>query len=464
MKLLVFAHTPPPFHGQSYMVKLMLDDLGGDHRQRKPGVEPSSQSESGHTGSITKATTLSDHETGADTGACDPIRANIECYHVNSRFSRDMEDIGEFRMEKLWLLLFYCFEALWCRFRYGARYFYYVPAPGKRAALYRDWIVMLVCRPFFKGFVYHWHAVGLGDWLHREGTRLERWITHALLGRVDLSIVLAISSMRDALWFKTKRVEIVPNGIPDPCPDFEKSVLPLRQARVEARRKLLQGEQLSPAKTEQTGGDPHIFKGLYLAHCTREKGLFDALDAVAIANAQLAASNSAVRICLTVAGAFLKETEEAEFQKRIAEPDLNGSANGTEGDRPTASLDPSRPVIKYVGFVSGADKERLLRESDWFCFPTYYPAEGQPVNIIEAMAFGMTVVTTRWRAIAEILPSDYIGFVPPQSPDPVAQTLKSLIGYEGGGPLRERFTSNFVKNRYTQRIAEALHSLEVGSS
>src|SRR5712671_6997716 len=34
MKLLVFAHTPPPHHGQSYMVKLMLDGFGGDQRQK----------------------------------------------------------------------------------------------------------------------------------------------------------------------------------------------------------------------------------------------------------------------------------------------------------------------------------------------------------------------------------------------------------------------------------------------
>ena len=34
MKLLVFAHTPPPHHGQSYMVQLMLDGFGGDARRR----------------------------------------------------------------------------------------------------------------------------------------------------------------------------------------------------------------------------------------------------------------------------------------------------------------------------------------------------------------------------------------------------------------------------------------------
>ncbi len=34
MKLLVFAHTPPPHHGQSYMVQLMLEGFGGDVRKK----------------------------------------------------------------------------------------------------------------------------------------------------------------------------------------------------------------------------------------------------------------------------------------------------------------------------------------------------------------------------------------------------------------------------------------------
>ena len=37
MKLLVFAHTPPPHHGQSYMVELMLKNFGGDRRGAKAG-------------------------------------------------------------------------------------------------------------------------------------------------------------------------------------------------------------------------------------------------------------------------------------------------------------------------------------------------------------------------------------------------------------------------------------------
>ncbi|MEO8352911.1 MAG: hypothetical protein ABI680_14355, partial [Chthoniobacteraceae bacterium] len=236
MKLLVFAHVPPPHHGQSYMVKMMLDHFGGDCRD-------------------------------ASLGEHTDLERAIECYHVDCRYSDNLEDIGSFRFGKAWLVLRYCLEAIWCRFRFGVTAFYYVPAPGKRAALYRDWIVMLLCRPFFRQFVHHWHAVGLGDWLRAEGSAFERWLTHHLLGKPALGLSLAIPSMRDALWFETERVELVPNGIPDPCPDFAENVQPRRQARRKVRAALLAGE--SP------GAEPGQFRILYLAHCTREKGLFD---------------------------------------------------------------------------------------------------------------------------------------------------------------------------------------------
>ena len=406
MKLLVFAHTPPPYHGQSYMVKLMLDGLGGDKRGAKAGDTRERTDES------------------------------IECFHVNARFSGQFEEIGEAQLSKAWLILRYCAEAIWCRFRHGADHFYYVPAPGKRIALYRDWVVMLLCRPFFKKTIFHWHATGLGDWLRHEGTWIERWITHALLDGPALSIALAISSMRDSLWFKSWRVEIVPNGIPDPCPDFERKILPRRRARKEARRRLLAGESLAEPDSMSTGGDPHIFKVLYLAHCTREKGVFDSLDAVALANRD--SGGSKIRMHLTVAGAFLDAAEEAEFRARIARADLAGA-------------------VTYAGFVDGVEKTRLFGESDCFCFPTYYAAEGQPVSLIEAIAFGLPVVTTRWRAIPEIIPADYSAFVPDRAPQALAAAFRSMIENAGDpAVLRAWFLSHFTDDQHIQSLRKAL--------
>lgn len=108
MKLLIFAHTPPPHHGQSYMVQLMLEGLGGDRRRRAPNA-PS------HAGDV----------------------HGLECYHVNTRLSQTLEDIGEFHGAKVVRLLLYCGEAIWCRFRYGVTNFYYIPAPGKTSEIGR---------------------------------------------------------------------------------------------------------------------------------------------------------------------------------------------------------------------------------------------------------------------------------------------------------------------------------------
>ena len=371
------------------MVKLMLDGLGGDCRKNGPHPGP------------------------------------VQCYHVNAQVSDNMEDIGTFRIGKLLTLLRYCLEAIWCRIRFGVRSFYYVPAPGKRAALYRDWIVMLLCRPFFRKFIHHWHAVGVGDWLRKEGRWFERTITRLLMGNPTLGIALAIPSMRDALWTLSDKVEIVPNGIPDPFPDFETSVLPGRQNRLEQRKALLAG---LPGTAR--------FRVLYIAHCMREKGLFDTIDGVALANETLRGKNAPISIHLTVAGAFIHASEEREFKLRVERPDIAAD-------------------IEYAGFVAGEKKTALLRDCDCLCFPTYYHAESFGLVVVEAMAAGMAVVTTRWRAIPELLPADYSGYVPAQSAVAISTALQVAV-QEDGTVLRETFLNRFTEPAHLEALKRAL--------
>src|SRR6185503_956091 len=140
--------------------------------------------------------------------------------------------------------------------------FYYVPTPGKTSALYRDWLVMLMCRPFYKRMILHWHAAGLAKWLETCTRMRARALTYRLMKDVDLSIVLSRYNRADAEKLFPKRIEVISNGIPDPCAGYEKNVLPRRKARLEARRRLLAGEAL-PAR-EQTG-NPQIVRVLYLA-------------------------------------------------------------------------------------------------------------------------------------------------------------------------------------------------------
>ena len=427
MKLLVFAHTPPPHHGQSYMVQLMVTGFGGDRRKangRSRGECDGDRPAAGQPG---------------DAGAL-----GIECYHVNARLSQKLEDIGDFRIGKFILLLGYCLQAIWCRFRYGVQNFYYIPAPGKRSALYRDWVVMLLCRPFFKRVILHWHAAGLAKWLEMVVAIRSRSITYRLMKQVDLSIVLSKYNRADAEKLFSRQVRVVSNGISDPCPRFMDEVLPQRRARFAARKRLLSGAALEPADRQNTAGDPRQVKVLYLAHCTREKGLFDTLNGVGLANQRLRQRQSPVSLRLLVTGGFVTAGEKAEFERRMKEP---GMAD----------------MVQYLGFVSGDQKNQLLRDADLFCFPTYYENENQPVNLIEAMAFGLPILTTRWRSLPELFPANYPGLVNVRSPEQIADGLLTLMTDETGEGFREIFLHSYTLKRHLSGLAAAFTQLEAAA-
>src|SRR5262249_55545096 len=159
-----------------------------------------------------------------------------DCYHVNARLSQTIQDIGGFQVKKLGLLAGYCLLAIWIRFRYGVSNFYYIPAPGKRTPLYRDWLVMILCRPFFKNVIFHWHAAGLVQWLEQSTPTSLCRISFFLMRRVGLSIVLCNYHCAEATKLNPLRLRVVNNGIPDPCPQFERELLPIRLARFVARR------------------------------------------------------------------------------------------------------------------------------------------------------------------------------------------------------------------------------------
>lgn len=412
MKLLVFAHTPPPHHGQSYMVQLMLEGLGGDRRRRAPKAPPAAGDVHG-----------------------------IECYHVNTRLSKRLEDIGEYHWAKLLRLLIYCGEAIWCRFRYGVTNFYFIPAPGKTSALYRDWMVLLICRPFFNRIILHWHAAGLAKWLETSVQMRSRTVTYHCARQADLSIVLSRYNMADAEKLLPQRIRVVSNGIPDPCPEFRQTILPRRRARFTARELLLTGQALPARNLHATGGDPHVVKVLFIAHCTEEKGLFDTMLAVVLANRTLAEQKSPVRLKLLAAGTFVTSGEKAKFDQMMTAPEF---------DR----------AVDYLGFVSGDGKQRALEECDLFCFPTYYLGENQPVNLIEAMAFGLPVVTTRWRSLSEMLPANYPGLVPIRAPEKLAVAMINLMTKETGEGLRQMFLARFTLEAHLTKLAEALVSVE----
>ena len=83
--------------------------------------------------------------------------------------------------------------------------------------------------------------------------------------------------------------------------------------------------------------------------------------------------------------------------------------------------------VCFTGYVRGAEKVRVFRESDIYVFPTYY-REGCPVALLEAMAAGLAVVTTRVGAIPDIIRSGENGILlKDTNPENIAIEIEKLI-------------------------------------
>jgi glycosyltransferase involved in cell wall biosynthesis len=75
----------------------------------------------------------------------------------------------------------------------------------------------------------------------------------------------------------------------------------------------------------------------------------------------------------------------------------NGEIN--EGIELSKKLQIENQVV-FKGWVSGVEKERLFREANIFCLPSY--AEGFPMAVLDAWAYGLPVITTPVGGIPDV--------------------------------------------------------------
>jgi glycosyltransferase involved in cell wall biosynthesis len=402
------------------MVQQVLQGLGGDARQRPEARE-----------------------------------ADFACYHVNCRVSRGLEDVGRFQWLKPALLVRYLAEALWCRWRHGATDFFCVPASPNRSAIYRDWIVMVLARLCFRRRIYYWQAAGLAAWLATQARGTERWLTRRLLGRPEISIVLSPFGRADAEALGSRRIEVIPNFVSDPCPDYDRRVAPHRHERRTRRGAQAARKEAEPGSSPQSEPCLAVLRVLFMALGTRTKGLFDAVEAVALANRRWQDEGWPARVHLEVAGGFSNHAEQREFEGRIQQPDLRRAPTGAAGSGSAAGQE-SASWVQHHGFVGGEAKRELFQAVDGFCLPTYYPAEGVPLVLVEAMAYGLPLVVTRWRSLPELLPPNYPGLVDLRSPEQIAAVFARWLQGQEGPPLRPWYEQHYQAERCLAQMREVL--------
>lgn len=234
--------------------------------------------------------------------------------------------------------------------------------------------------------VIHAHGGGYYELWNKQPLLLKRFMAKTL-GLANSIIVLDDFSIKQFKFVKDidKKHCVVPNCLP----------------------KGIKGDSEAKSYNEDS-----VFRVLYMSNMILSKGYLDVLKAVS----SLVSDDFDVHVdfCgqfLEVAGSDVTQDQaKANFLSLIEED---------------ARL---KERVTFHGFVSGEQKENLLKQAHVSVLPTYYVHEGQPLTIIEAMAYGTPVITTNYRGLPTLVVNGVNGFlVEPTRPEEIAERITRLI-------------------------------------
>jgi len=181
-------------------------------------------------------------------------------------------------------------------------------------------------------------------------------------------------------------------------------------------------------KTRQTREAEKI-KILFLSRLEREKGIFETVDAVYL----LLKKKLPVILSIAGEGSAMDALEDYINKKRFA-------AN----------------TIHLLGYVNGPAKQTAFVDNHLYCLPTY--GEGLPISLLEAMSFGMPVITRPVGGIADFFEEGKMGYLcKSNNPEELAQLLEKLLNdreklLEIGRYNHEYAKKNFMASRVAEKL------------
>jgi glycosyltransferase involved in cell wall biosynthesis len=168
LRILVVGQTPPPFHGQAVMIKLLLE------------------------------------------GNYD----GIELCHVRMDFSREVDAAGKWQFGKLWVLVRIVSEIFYARLRWNPEVLYYPPSGPRFLAVVRDMFVLCLTRWLFRATIFHFHASGLTEYKGQLNPVFRKLFDWAF-SSPDVAIRLSQSAPPEGPNLGCRREYIIANGIRD---------------------------------------------------------------------------------------------------------------------------------------------------------------------------------------------------------------------------------------------------------
>ena len=258
---------------------------------------------------------------------------------------------------------------------------------SNKIGFYRDYLIINISKLFNKRLVIHSHNGNYGDFYNGSNKSFQNKIKKTI-DKVD-SIILLSEKLRNTFYFiEDNKFSFIPNGLPQ--------------------------EIIKDDRQKKTLNKGHI-NILFLSNLIESKGYLDILEALRILNEK----GQIDRFKIHLAGDFMLNMSQDESYKSLGD-----AKNLFFGRIKDYGLDEH---VEYHGVVYGERKDSLLKNANVFLLPTYYNIEAQPITIIEAMAYGLAIYSTNYRAIPDMLIDNYNGeFVEQKNPLNLAKKLAEI--------------------------------------
>ena len=273
----------------------------------------------------------------------------------------------------------------------------YLAITAKDVGFYKDFPIVVLAKLFGKKLVLHYHNKGVCINQHNFFDDL----LYRILFKNTKVILLSKRLYEDvSKYVKQEDVFFLPNGIP--IPNAVEEVLPKNN---------------------------EIPKLIFLSNLIESKGVFVLLEALK------ALDNKGIAFhCNFVGGAG-----------DISSKQLNQKINNLN----------LQNCVSYLGKKYNHEKHKIFQSSDIFLFPTHYHNECFPLVLLEAMMFGLPVISTNEGGIPDIVKDGETGFiVEKQKPKQLAEKIKWLIDHPEEVRLMGEKGQKYFLEHYTLEVFE----------